>query len=31
MKIVNGPEIFNRYIGVTEQNIRNLFSEAIQD
>lgn len=27
-KIVNGPEIMNKYVGQSEENIRNLFSEA---
>lgn len=30
-KIVNGPEIKNKYIGESEKNIRELFSEAIAD
>ena len=30
-KIVNGPEIMNKYIGQSEENIRNLFKEAIDD
>lgn len=30
-KIVNGPEIVNKYVGQSEENIRNLFSEAIND
>jgi vesicle-fusing ATPase len=27
-KIVNGPEILNRYIGASEENIRDLFADA---
>ena len=27
-KIVNGPEVFNKYVGQTEENIRNLFIDA---
>ncbi|KAH8581674.1 N-ethylmaleimide-sensitive factor (NSF1)-like AAA ATpase involved in vesicular transport [Cryptosporidium sp. chipmunk genotype I] len=27
-KIVNGPEILNKYVGQSEENIRNLFKEA---
>lgn len=27
-KIVNGPEVFDKYVGQTEQNIRGLFVEA---
>lgn len=27
-KIVNGPEIFSKYVGGSEENIRNLFAEA---
>ena len=27
-KIVNGPEIFNKYVGQSEENIRALFAEA---
>jgi vesicle-fusing ATPase len=27
-KIVNGPEVFNKYVGQTEENIRELFKEA---
>jgi len=30
-KIVNGPEILNKYVGESEANIRNLFSEAIEE
>lgn len=28
LKIVNGPEILNQYVGKSEENIRNLFQEA---
>jgi vesicle-fusing ATPase len=27
-KIVNGPEILNKYVGASEENIRNLFADA---
>ena len=27
-KVVNGPEILNKYVGASEENIRNLFSDA---
>lgn len=27
-KIVNGPEILNKYVGASEENIRKLFSDA---
>ena len=27
-KIVNGPELLNKYVGATEENIRNLFADA---
>lgn len=30
-KIVNGPEILNKYVGASEENIRNLFAEAEAD
>ncbi|EPR79250.1 SEC18-like vesicular fusion protein [Spraguea lophii 42_110] len=30
-KIVNGPEILNKYIGESEKNIRELFAEAEKD
>jgi SpoVK/Ycf46/Vps4 family AAA+-type ATPase len=30
-KIVNGPDIMNKYVGQSEENIRNLFSEAEYD
>merc|ERR1719312_949459 len=30
-KIVNGPEIFNKFIGESEANIRKLFEEAEED
>jgi len=30
-KIINGPEIFNKYIGESEKNIRELFLEAEED
>lgn len=30
-KLVNGPDIFNKYVGASEENIRELFAEAIND
>lgn len=30
-KIVNGPEIMNKFVGESEKNIRELFAEAIAD
>eukprot|EP00741_Cyanophora_paradoxa_P012054 tig00020592_g11649.t1 len=30
-KVVNGPEILNKYVGASEENIRNLFKDAIAD
>ena len=30
-KIVNGPEIFNKFVGSSEENIRNLFADAESD
>lgn len=30
-KIVNGPELFNKYVGQTEENIRELFKDAEKD
>jgi len=27
-KIVNGPEILNKYVGQSEENIRKLFADA---
>ncbi|ORX86714.1 AAA-domain-containing protein [Basidiobolus meristosporus CBS 931.73] len=30
-KIVNGPEILNKYVGQSEENIRKLFTEAEQE
>ena len=30
-KIVNGPEIFNKFVGVAEENIRKLFADAEAD
>lgn len=29
--MVNGPEILNKYVGASEENIRNLFKEAEED
>ncbi|CAJ1384798.1 unnamed protein product [Effrenium voratum] len=30
-KVVNGPEILNKYVGQAEENIRNLFADAEKD
>lgn len=30
-KIVNGPEVFNKFVGQTEENIRELFKEAEEE
>lgn len=30
-KLVNGPEIMNKFVGQSEENIRNLFADAIAD
>ncbi|CAD8065135.1 unnamed protein product [Paramecium primaurelia] len=30
-KIVNGPEIFSKFVGEAEENVRKLFAEAIAD
>lgn len=30
-KIVNGPEILNKYVGESEANIRKLFAEAEEE
>lgn len=30
-KIVNGPEVLNKYVGQSEENIRNLFKEAEEE
>ena len=30
-KIVNGPEILNKFVGASEENIRNLFADAEND
>jgi len=30
-KVVNGPEILNKFVGQSEENIRNLFKEAEQE
>ena len=30
-KIINGPEIMNKFVGQSEENIRNLFAEAQKD
>ena len=31
LKIVNGPEIFSKYVGESEENIRKLFASARED
>uniref|UniRef100_A0A7S0S019 Vesicle-fusing ATPase n=2 Tax=Pyramimonas obovata TaxID=1411642 RepID=A0A7S0S019_9CHLO len=30
-KVVNGPEVLNKYVGQSEENIRNLFKDAEED
>eukprot|EP00486_Rosalina_sp_Unknown_P003520 CAMPEP_0201571882 /NCGR_PEP_ID=MMETSP0190_2-20130828/14851_1 /ASSEMBLY_ACC=CAM_ASM_000263 /TAXON_ID=37353 /ORGANISM="Rosalina sp." /LENGTH=376 /DNA_ID=CAMNT_0047997019 /DNA_START=740 /DNA_END=1867 /DNA_ORIENTATION=+ len=30
-KVVNGPEILNKFVGASEENIRKLFAEAIEE
>lgn len=30
-KVVNGPEILNKFVGQSEENLRNLFAEAQED
>lgn len=30
-KIVNGPEIFNKFVGETEKQVRDLFADAKKD
>ncbi|XP_059437986.1 vesicle-fusing ATPase-like isoform X2 [Corylus avellana] len=30
-KIVNGPEVLNKYVGQSEENVRNLFADAEKD
>lgn len=30
-KLVSGPEILNSYVGKSEENIRNLFTDAEKD
>jgi vesicle-fusing ATPase len=30
-KIVNGPEVLNRFVGQSEENIRTLFADAEED
>jgi vesicle-fusing ATPase len=30
-KIINGPEIFSKFVGEAEENIRKQFKEAIED
>ena len=29
--MVNGPEVLNKYVGASEENIRNLFADAEKD
>lgn len=31
VKVVNGPELLNRFVGQSEENVRNLFAEAEQE
>ncbi|KAK3031284.1 hypothetical protein RJ639_035584 [Escallonia herrerae] len=31
IKVVNGPELFGKYIGESEKNVREIFAEAIED
>ncbi|KAK3002234.1 hypothetical protein RJ639_020301 [Escallonia herrerae] len=31
VKVVNGPDLFNKYIGESERNVREIFGEAIED
>ncbi|KAK2981705.1 hypothetical protein RJ640_005957 [Escallonia rubra] len=31
VKVVNGPDLFGKYIGESEKNVREIFSEAIED
>ena len=31
MQVVNGPEVLNKYVGASEENIRNLFADAEKD
>ena len=28
VQVVNGPEILSKYVGQSEENVRNLFAEA---
>ena len=30
-KIVNGPEVLNKFVGQSEENIRKLFADAEED
>ena len=30
-KVVNGPEVLNKYVGASEENVRKLFEEAEKD
>jgi len=30
-KVVNGPEVLNKYVGQSEENVRNLFKDAEED
>lgn len=30
-EVINGPEIFNKYVGQSEENIRKLFAKADKD
>ncbi len=31
LQVVNGPEILNKYVGASEENVRNLFADAEKD
>lgn len=31
IKVINGPEVLNKYVGASEENIRKLFAEAEKD
>ncbi len=31
LQVVNGPEVLNKYVGASEENIRNLFADAEKD
>jgi SpoVK/Ycf46/Vps4 family AAA+-type ATPase len=31
LQVVNGPEVLNKYVGASEENIRKLFEDAEKD